>query len=234
MPILTPLQLQRVHGIVETDLAGSRTALLAGIDRVFVARMPSHLPTVSDQLLSDLNTMNELEQSGEEKAPLMIWLQNAIALLGPRRGALEAILKEVEADSPLRQLWQDISSRNRERLYDQLCTLFRGQIEEIALRLALPHREMPGSGAPTVEVAKWLVAYLEEKGRLEELGPMIERVRARSDSDANLESRSDAKPEGRSDASGSTLSRWRASALVLIGVVVGAVLMWLAMKYPGR
>lgn len=61
-------------------LAESRSALLAGIDPGFVARLPREA-SPSDQLLRDLDMLNAMgEGLADGRGPLVTWLANAHAL----------------------------------------------------------------------------------------------------------------------------------------------------------
>jgi endonuclease G len=83
MALLTPPQIQSVtDATVEGGLAdpAQRQRLLDGINERFKA---FHLRTVDQpggQILSDLATMNQVEQLADGSVPLQIWLQNAIYL----------------------------------------------------------------------------------------------------------------------------------------------------------
>src|SRR3954454_3780778 len=66
---------------IATGLAapGNRAALLAGIDRHCVARLPV-AADAGAQLLSDLETLNGIERLADGSVPLRIWLGGAAAL----------------------------------------------------------------------------------------------------------------------------------------------------------
>lgn len=67
------------QAITDAHLAGSREALLAGIDPSFVAGLPAVSPP-SSQVLIDLHRLNQVGRLADGSAPLEIWLTNAAAL----------------------------------------------------------------------------------------------------------------------------------------------------------
>lgn len=72
----------------------SRSALLAGINRHFVASLP-YASSEASQLLGDLHELNRVGALGDGERPLAIWLHNAAVLAGPRREA--AVFREALA-----------------------------------------------------------------------------------------------------------------------------------------
>jgi hypothetical protein len=82
------LDTRRIHGLyqatIEAGLAGQRMALLQGIDARCVAQLPSSDPP-SAQLLTDLHELNRVLADGS--VPIVLWLENAFLLAGPRAAA---------------------------------------------------------------------------------------------------------------------------------------------------
>lgn len=75
--------LRQVHeAAIQAGL--SRSALLAGISRHFVASLP-YASSPAAQLLSDLFELNRVDSLLDGERPLTIWLHNAAVLAGPRR-----------------------------------------------------------------------------------------------------------------------------------------------------
>src|SRR5438874_579664 len=84
MPLLPHDQILRLHeAIVSAGRAGSRTALLGGLDARFVAELPS-APDPSSQILCDLTELNRIERLVDRTVPLRRWLENAEQLAGLR------------------------------------------------------------------------------------------------------------------------------------------------------
>lgn len=91
-------ELMRVHAAaVEAGLAGSRQALLAGMDPTLVATLPLS-PTPAGQLWSDLHELNRAGALLSGEAPLRVWLKNAKLLAGPRVQA--AVFQEALSGPP--------------------------------------------------------------------------------------------------------------------------------------
>ncbi len=97
MGLLVHDELIGLHAaVVSARLAGSRSALLTGIDRAFVAGLDlANDP--SDQVLQDLDALNAVDRLGDGSIPLMLWLKNAIARSRPmaEAGIFEAALDRV-------------------------------------------------------------------------------------------------------------------------------------------
>ncbi len=68
---------------LESDLCGSRGALLSGISATFVASMKM-CNSLIDQILIDISTMNEIDGLSDGTVPIEQWLKNAVHLSGPR------------------------------------------------------------------------------------------------------------------------------------------------------
>jgi hypothetical protein len=71
---------------VATRLAGSRLALLTGLQPTLIAGLVS-TPVATEQLLMDLDTLNGIERLDDGSMPLDIWLKNAALLSEGRREA---------------------------------------------------------------------------------------------------------------------------------------------------
>jgi hypothetical protein len=103
---LGPAEIRKLHAAaISAGLGSSRAALLAGIDSHFVASLPS-APSHAAQLLTDLDQLDSVPQLADGSIPLLIWLQNAAALAGPRTEgivfdrAAQQIMGDVDAPSP--------------------------------------------------------------------------------------------------------------------------------------
>lgn len=84
MGLLSHDEISKLHAaIVSARLADSRDALLAGVERSFVAGLP-HASTPSAQILGDLGALNDTEKLTDGSVPLAVWLANAVALAGAR------------------------------------------------------------------------------------------------------------------------------------------------------
>lgn len=70
--------LQLHAAVISAQLAPSRAALLAGIDKSFAAQLPFASTPVA-QILSDIDTMNAAGVLADGSVPLVTWLKNAIA-----------------------------------------------------------------------------------------------------------------------------------------------------------
>jgi tetratricopeptide (TPR) repeat protein len=85
MDILDHTEMLALHeAVVAASLVTSRSALLAGLPRDFIANMPS-AATPSAQILEDLATLNSVASLADGTVPLETWLKNAITLAGSRR-----------------------------------------------------------------------------------------------------------------------------------------------------
>ena len=85
MGILSHDQTLELHkAIVSAHLAGSRQALLAGVDPGFVASLPQ-TAAFGEQILTDLTELNSVGSLADGSIPLETWLKNALNLAGPRR-----------------------------------------------------------------------------------------------------------------------------------------------------
>lgn len=79
MAILSHHTILELHAaIISAQLVASRSALLAGLDPRFVAGLPI-APTLSDQILADLDSMNQTGTLADGSVPLATCLQNAMA-----------------------------------------------------------------------------------------------------------------------------------------------------------
>src|SRR5262245_57659661 len=84
--------------VVSAQLTSSRVALLGGIAPALVESLPI-CANHSSQILSDLHVLNAADQLGDGVAPLRLWLENALALAGPRSEAdvFRSVLATAEA-----------------------------------------------------------------------------------------------------------------------------------------
>jgi hypothetical protein len=96
--VLSHKQILGLHAAaISSSLPSSRAALLGGMDPAFADSLPI-CASPSSQVLSDLHALNAAERLGDGACPLTIWLENALALVGPRpeeeifRSALTAAL----------------------------------------------------------------------------------------------------------------------------------------------
>jgi hypothetical protein len=93
MTILSHAEILTLHrAAVATDLAASRDALLAGISADYVASLRI-MRAPSEQLLSDLHTLNAAGSLVDRSVPLVDWLANAVALTSSR--AESSVFKEL-------------------------------------------------------------------------------------------------------------------------------------------
>lgn len=83
MVLLSRAKILRLHSTA-TRVHLDRIALLSGIDPAFVHGIPI-VSTPSAQLLVDLGFLNCAEITTSSPHPLVTWLENAVALLGPSR-----------------------------------------------------------------------------------------------------------------------------------------------------
>ena len=84
MRILGREEILQLHAAaVAAHLATKREVLLAGLPPAFVQSLPT-VSGASAQLLMDLELLNEIERLTDDILPLEIWLENAIAIAGPR------------------------------------------------------------------------------------------------------------------------------------------------------
>lgn len=85
--MLNHRQILHIHeAAIAAGLGSSRDTLLVGLD----PSISAGLPPCSDpaaQLLSDLAALSALPPSSAGEAPVAVWLANAVALAGHRRGA---------------------------------------------------------------------------------------------------------------------------------------------------
>ena len=92
MGLLPHDDILKLHAaVISAQLIGSRSALLAGIDRNFVAGLPE-AENRADQILQDLDAMNETGKLANGSIPLATWLANAIGRTRGKRD--EAIFAE--------------------------------------------------------------------------------------------------------------------------------------------
>jgi hypothetical protein len=95
---MKPLSPDAVHRLfaaaIELELPHRREALMAGINRQFVASLRS-TERPGDQTLCDINALNDAGELDDGTVPLARWLQNGLAIAGARRGAevLEEMLR---------------------------------------------------------------------------------------------------------------------------------------------
>src|SRR5262245_58465587 len=90
--LLSQPEILRLHAAaISADLAGSRRPLLAGIDPTVVAEIPN-AESAAAQILNDLDALNSTAAPADGTPPLLTWLENAVALVGPRQQA--AIFEE--------------------------------------------------------------------------------------------------------------------------------------------
>jgi hypothetical protein len=97
--LLPPDRLQGLHALaITSDL--DRAALLAGIDKRFIASL-RQASGRSEQIYQDLQELNGRPRLSDGTVPLVVWLQNAIRLAGPRPEALsfEEILRVLDPAS---------------------------------------------------------------------------------------------------------------------------------------
>ncbi len=102
MPVVSHSQILRVHAAaVAVGLTATRNELLAGIPQSLVAPFPT-AANASAQLLGDLDRLNDLGGLPDGSVPLRTWLQNALALSGPRSGAevFREVLALAQAPAP--------------------------------------------------------------------------------------------------------------------------------------
>jgi hypothetical protein len=108
MAVLPDDQIRRLHAaILAAHLADNRKALLGGLDAAFVASLQT-APDPSSQIFRDLCTLNAIERLADGTVPLKTWLENAVALAGPR----EETTVLIEA----LQLLHDCSAASQTRL----------------------------------------------------------------------------------------------------------------------
>jgi hypothetical protein len=81
-----PLPHEKIQELHASTIAArlSRDALLSGLDRRLVAQLP-RFNNESQQILSDLHELNRIDRLADGSMPLVLWLQTAVALAGPRR-----------------------------------------------------------------------------------------------------------------------------------------------------
>ena len=92
--------LHQVH-VAAISAGLSRSSLLAGISRSFVASLP-YSSSPDAQLLSDLLELNRVDPLQDGERPLEIWLHNAAAIAGPRMATavFREALAALDASSP--------------------------------------------------------------------------------------------------------------------------------------
>ena len=84
VPVLSHREILELHAaVVSARLAGSRVALLAGLDAALVASLPQ-AAAPSEQILADLDALNGAGRLADGMVPLDVWLRNAAALTGSR------------------------------------------------------------------------------------------------------------------------------------------------------
>lgn len=83
MVVLVHKEILSLHqAAVASGLSGVRDTLLVGLDSAFVAGLPTTADP-SSQLLSDLGVLSRARLA-DGSMPLEVWLENALALAGPR------------------------------------------------------------------------------------------------------------------------------------------------------
>lgn len=93
MGLLDRISLYAVHDAIMTaGLMNQRNVLLAGVPRGIVAGLPK-ADTPAAQVLSDLYELSDIGVVADGAYPLIIWLQNAAQLAGPRVESL--VFREV-------------------------------------------------------------------------------------------------------------------------------------------
>lgn len=81
--LFSQAQIQQIHA-ASISAGVERHSLLAGIDpQLSGAARTAASPAA--QLLADLDYLNQIERAEDGSVPLMIWLSNAVLLVGPRR-----------------------------------------------------------------------------------------------------------------------------------------------------
>lgn len=165
MPLLDPTVIRELYAAaVSTGLVGARVALLSGIDRGFVAGLPT-APSPAAQLLVDLNELNDLGALDDGTVPLHTWLAGAAQLAGVRR---EAALFKHHRDrlapaAPPRTTASAqeprLDASTEHQLFDALSVLLPAQLDTLLFKLDIPLGILSGPTAPpatrSIEVLRW-------------------------------------------------------------------------------
>lgn len=102
--LLPPTRILEVHAAaIKLGLQASRVALLSGIDRVVVARLPDSGDPAS-QLHSDLHALNRVGELEDGSTPLGLWLKTALAFTRAQTASrvFASALEEIDQRAPSR------------------------------------------------------------------------------------------------------------------------------------
>lgn len=178
-PLIDAAELRELHAaILSAGLAGSRAALMAGMDGGFVAQLVIAASPAA-QVLLDIDALAKTGALADGTVPLRIWLDNAALLAGPRvEAAVFARYRDrMSANGPTQAAAAPRSAAvSADQLLDRLGELLPAQLETLIYKLGVPVAYLSGPAAPPatriIEVLRWA----EQSGRLADVARVLAEV----------------------------------------------------------
>lgn len=185
MPPLDAAAIRELQAAVLTaDLTRSRDALLAGIDSVTVARLPT-APNPAAQITEDIAALNNAGTLIDKSVPLLIWLANAAHMASMRHES--AVFKRYQdrvsatastsggasasagtASAPV--------ALSRAELVKALGNLLAAQFEILLFTLDVPTGILSAANAPQVTRSIEVIRWAEQGSRLDDVRRALAEV----------------------------------------------------------